>query len=74
MKRYMALICAILEYIECHGNSEFVSPPEVNGYTPEQVAYHIELCEQAGYIEARQGYPRSLTWNGHNALAEMKKI
>lgn len=68
MKRYMTLIRAVLEYVECHGDSEFLSPPEVDGYTPAQVDYHIQLCEQAGYLETQSGYPSALTWEGHNAL------
>ena len=31
MKRYMKLIRTVLEYVECHGDSEFLSPPEVSG-------------------------------------------
>ena len=73
MKRYMKLIRTVLEYVECHGNSEFLAPPEVDGYTPEQVLYHVELCAQAGYIEAQSGqHPRALTWQGHEALDKMR--
>ena len=73
MKRYKRLIRTILSYVECHGNEEGgLAPPEVSGFTPVQVQYHIKLCEQAGYIETQSGYPRSLTWSGHDALDAMR--
>ena len=73
MKRYMALIRIILEYVECHGDTEYLSPPEVKGYTPDQVWYHIDLCQQAEYIKPRKGRPQNLTWAGHNALDQMRE-
>ena len=72
MKRHMNLIRAVLEYVECHGDSEFLAPPEVDGYSPGEIEYHIQLCEQAGYLETRQAYPRTLTWDGHNALDKLR--
>ena len=41
------------------------------GYTCAQVQYHIDLCEQAGYLVTNQGYPVALTWAGHEALETM---
>ena len=52
MKRYMELIIAILEYAEREGNGKLLSQPEIAGYTPEQINYHIQLCGEAGYLEA----------------------
>ena len=71
MKRYMDLIRKILEHMECHVQPGHLMPePEIAGYTPGQVQYHIELCIQAGY--ARVTVPGSdlieLTWQGHEAL------
>ncbi|MYB48786.1 MAG: DUF2513 domain-containing protein [Dehalococcoidia bacterium] len=73
MKRYMQLIRAILQYVECHGNGQSMCQPEIDGYTPAQVSYHIELCKQAGYIWADGPFPQTLTWAGHNALDDLRK-
>lgn len=75
MKRYMDLILAILEYIECDGNGRLLCPPEVKGYTPQQVEYHVELCAQAGFIKVsdkKRDLIRSLTWQGHEELERLK--
>ena len=70
MKRYMQLIRAIMEYAETHGNGAGLAPPEVKGYTPDQVANHVILCEEAGYLEISPGpLIDRITWAGHEFLA-----
>ena len=73
MKRYQALIKTILAYVECQGSGESLAPPEVSGYTPSQVAYHVELCKQAGYMGGGKADIRLLTWEGHNALDALRE-
>jgi hypothetical protein len=49
---------------------------EVDGYSKEQIAYHVKLLAEAGYLEAKNltnkdGFdwqPVSLTWQGHDFL------
>ena len=83
MKRHVALIQAILEHLEEHGNGEWITAPQVPGYNSKQVHYHIHLCDQAGYLEdtrlvsgAEEEYSRytirSLTWQGHEALVALR--
>ncbi len=74
MKRYMQLILEILKYTERYGNGKELSLPEVEGYTPDQVNYHVKLCEEAGYLDdifvispGRYEIGR-LTWQGHEFL------
>lgn len=72
MKRYMDLIRRLLEQMEATELNRPLREPEIAGYTPDQVRYHITLCLQAGY--ARRISPESnsnvveLTWQGHEAL------
>ena len=82
MKRYSQLIRTILEFSEGKGSSDLIPPPEICGYTPEQIHYHVGLCEEAGYLHvesisgAEEPYRRyaisSLTWNGHEALDRLR--
>ena len=71
MKRYMDLIRRLLEHMECHNRpGRPMAEPEVDGYTPEQVRYHIVLCIQAGYAQRLSSRTNEveLTWQGHEAL------
>ena len=78
MKRDMALIKAILKFVECNGTGADspLTLPEFPQYTDEQVQYHATLCVQAGYIEhvgSQAGvFPTLLTWDGHEALDRMR--
>lgn len=82
MRRYMDLILRILQYVETNGNGEMLPAPEMDGYTPAQVHYHIDLCMQAGFVDARviSGAEEpskrycigSLTWHGHEALVRLR--
>ena len=84
MKRDWQLIKALLEYLEQALTPQnidqgiFVPCPDALGTkcTKEEIAYHLNLCEEAGYItlSASHGIPRvkALTWNGHNKLDEFR--
>ena len=82
MKRHMQLIQQLLKHAECRGGGAGVHPPELAGYTDQQVQYHVGLCVQAGYIEAtlisgkEEPYRRylmgNLTWAGHEALSDLR--
>ena len=79
MKRNMYLIKLILKYVEHkdENNGRHLPTPEFPDYTDQQVSYHVELCNQAGYVEVLPtgggAFLRSLTWSGHNALDELRK-
>ena len=77
MKRDMHLIKRILKYVEKNsGNGQLLSPPDIAGYDDDIVEYHVRLCIQAGYINTApqsENALRELTWDGHNALAELRK-
>ena len=74
----MKLIFALLRHTEKKDSLEFTAVPEINGFTPQQVHYHVGLCEQANLLTVRSisgadaPYPQyvigQLTWNGHEAL------
>ena len=70
MKRYMNLIQKILQYAECYATGQNMATPEIDGYTLAQVTYHIDLCEQAGFL--RQ-YSMVLTWQGHEELEGFRR-
>ena len=81
MKRYLDLILKLLEFTEEQANGD-VHPPEVPGYSLRQVHYHVGLCKEAGYMKVRElsggkKFPRyriiSLTWQGHEAMEELRK-
>lgn len=70
-----SLIRQLLEYVECHGTGRPMYPPEIEGYTDEQVEYHIRLCDQAGFVmtspNARHAITQ-LTYEGHRALRRFR--
>ena len=49
----MQLIAAILKFAESKDKG-LVLPPEVEGYTPRQVHYHVNLCGEAGNLHVRK--------------------
>ena len=74
MDRHDELILLILRYTrENATGSRPLSDPDFEGFTREQVHYHIRLCDQAGYLTVRESGRRNriieLTWNGHEKLA-----
>jgi hypothetical protein len=72
----MELIRIILQEIEAHRNPNTLVRISAEGYSPDQIYYHVKILHQAGFIEAidsshNQGMvwtPRSLTWQGHEFL------
>src|SRR5262245_2404043 len=76
MQRDMDLIRTLLLETESHGNPLWPFRPTAAGYSPEQVAYHVQLLADAGYVDAADmstlgrldWRPRSLTWQGHEFL------
>ena len=82
MKRSLKLIRKILEYAEAQTDGEYHDSPKCPGFQQEDVHYNIGLCGQAGYLEVhvvsgseerhKRYALRHLTWNGHNALDELR--
>ena len=82
MKRDLDLIRSILLAMEVHEHGYYDRTPVIDGYTDEQVGYHVYLMEQAGLITATaitaaqlrspSAIPRSLTAFGHDFLDSMK--
>ena len=74
MKRYMLLIRAILEYVTVKSDGNDLAIPEIDGYTPDQVRYHVKLCEEAGFLDIIMDSQqvcgiRRITWEGHEFLS-----
>ena len=81
MKRRHELILAILKWLETHAEP-WIDRREVDPHLNSDgellkekvIAYHVDLCEQAGYIRlqtVKHPYPMTqiqLTWAGHNKL------
>ena len=73
MKLYETLIKLILKRLECHEGA-FLVDPEIPPFTDDQVAYHIRLCHDAGFVRLNdQGFLRELTWHGQQELARLRK-
>ena len=75
MKRHMKLIARILRYVEENGNGASLEHPEVEGYSPIQVSYHVNLCVEAGFLntsvlisKTTKKMIETLTWKGHEFL------
>lgn len=74
MKRDMDLVRKIVLFLEDHPRG-FVPQVVIDGYSSEQIGYHVYLLAQAGLVTALEcttggcGSPQmeaeSLTWNGH---------
>lgn len=79
----MELVRKILIALEEHENAFRPIPLSIegiDGYTKEQVKYHLKLMHQAGLIEAmklssfggEEWVVKSLTWQGHEFLDAAK--
>jgi DNA-binding transcriptional ArsR family regulator len=76
MKRDMELARLILMRIEAQENFRDNISCEFEGYTEEQVQYHIMLLNEAGLVVAIDAsslqdicwIPQRLTWQGHEFL------
>lgn len=83
MKRCMKLIPKLLEIVEQKTTGEPSYLPDIRGYEAEAIHYHVQLCVQAGYLDAQvisgaedpsdRFAVGTLTWQGHEALAKMRK-
>ena len=74
MERHWKLIRLLLEYVEINGDGSPLRTPEYDDYSTVQVAYHINLCDEAGYLHVDEGTGRvlNLTWEGHERLESLK--
>lgn len=77
MKRDMALVHALLAWVEEHAAGPEVNPPTtIANADAATTTYHVGLCVDAGYLDARQYGDRArvtygirgLTWLGHDVL------
>ena len=79
MKRDFDLARTILLAIEANEDAtghSWIILGKINGYSQEQVSYHVKLLDEAGLIEAidlstNTGFswePKKLTWHGHDFL------
>jgi hypothetical protein len=81
MQRDMNLVRAILLKLEAHPHG-FAPALEIEGYTDEQIGFHVALMGQAGLIDAYptnssadetpSAMPLSLKWEGYEFLAASK--
>lgn len=77
MKRNMPLIKAILKYVESEGTYPLtpLDDPTFEGFTDEQVGYHIALLEESGLVNVRKSANGArltdLTWQGHDLLDKL---
>lgn len=79
MKRDMELIREILIKVE---NFEIHQPQEIEieGYSSQQINYHIKMLAQIGFIKAHDfssfdgelWLPKELTWNGHEFIDSIR--
>ena len=73
MKRDKALI---LEILRCLRETDLGASvvPDCAGYSRHQVHYHLELCQEAGFLRRQgstlmdDGTRYLLTWAGHEIL------
>ena len=52
MQRKMKLVHKLLEHLERRHDDDPIPLPEIDGYSEEQVHYHVGLCVEAGYLVA----------------------
>ncbi len=83
MQRKMKLIYKLLEHLERRHDDDPIPLPEIDGYSEEQVHYHVGLSVEAGYLVAgaatstpegrRFATLERLTWTGHEALDKKRR-
>ena len=72
MKRNKKLILKILRFLR--DNDGGTDLPDFNGYTAAEVQYHIDLCQEAGFVRLTESSLMDepsrylLTWAGHDML------
>ena len=79
MRRYMKLIALILAHVERATKCGDISIPDLSGYSRHDILYHINLCEEAGYLDIVVDVARKtptaitrMTWSGHEALDRLR--
>lgn len=82
MKRDINLIREILLWIERSEHGTVNEEPVIDGYSSEQIGYHVHLMGQAGLVTALditafgdqspKALPTGLTWAGHDFLDAVK--
>ena len=76
MKRDMELVRRVLLEIEQSTNVDDWIDLGIEGYSPEEISYHVKILAEAGLLEAQdlttndefEWKPKSLTWKGHEFL------
>ena len=76
MERKLSLIRAILLEVEQHQEPTKAIAVRAPGHAPEQIAYHVRLLHEAGYVDAVDlstmnelaWLVKTLTWKGHEFL------
>ena len=78
MKRDMDLVRSILLKLEEHEHGRAPVPLVIDGYTEEQIGYHVYLMDEAGLLIALKtqsrgstspcAIPMRMTWAGHDFL------
>lgn len=76
MKRDMELVRQVLLQTEQSATVDNVIDLHIEGYSPEEISYHVKILSDAGLLEAHnfsdsenfEWKPTSLTWKGHEFL------
>ncbi|GEO43270.1 hypothetical protein SAE02_74180 [Skermanella aerolata] len=84
MKRDMDLVRKLLFYFEDKQSFSVDQNVTIDGYSEDEIAYHLVLIAQAGFIDFEpqrsssnpdriyKVYPFGLTWKGHEFLENAK--
>jgi hypothetical protein len=72
MKRDLTLSKKILAFVEVEPPAPYVMNVVIDGYTKQEINYHLQLLEDAGYVlchHTSNGHkPKRLTNSGHDFL------
>lgn len=78
MKRDMSLVRDILLWMEKQEHGYADGQPQIEGYSEEEIGYHLYLMGQAGLVsvgdtttlgsKSPRAYIESMTWFGHEFL------
>ena len=69
------LIKQLLKYCEQNapGPRGFLFHPDIDGYSTEQIEYHVRLCSQAGFVLVNNtGHMVELTYQGQLELRKLR--
>ena len=76
MRRNLELIQAILCWIEDQPDPWCEPPTLISGFEPARIAYHLDLCAEAGFIRQSPKTVKpshvQLTWDGHEKLNQLQ--